>query len=322
MTISHVESLGDLNLLKQELGEHSDEESMGIVEELDAEEVECTAGLQENYNSLFEKLGEYTSVAKAVVKKIKKVEEDYRSLIVRYKEAKCEIGKLNGELTEAYTKVKFLELEVVQANVKVERVSTKKLGVVLSHQKPFSDKIRLGYTGESSSTMNISKKVKFVKAKEPIVVAPIVEKAKVEKKKNVANQRVLNKPRNQSVVRSKAKGKSLPRSQRDPRTNHVCRHCGLQGHTRLNCHKLRALKNASYQRSRGPRNDKRTWAIDSLRGRNGDPGVVDVMKMIGAFTTCLESFTRRLESPNSRTQPYRDITLNACDVWVKRGTHA
>ena len=38
--------------------------------------------------------------------------------------------------------------------------------------------------------MNISKEVKFVKAKEPVVVAPIVEKAKVEKKKIVANQRV------------------------------------------------------------------------------------------------------------------------------------
>ena len=58
--------------------------------------------------------------------------------------------------------------------------------------------------------MNISKEVKFVKAKESVVVAPTVEKAKVEKKKNMADQRVLNKPRNQSVVRPEAKGKSLP----------------------------------------------------------------------------------------------------------------
>ena len=170
--------------------------------------------------------------------------------------------------------------------------------------------------------MNISKEVKFVKAKESVVVAPTVEKAKVEKKKNMADQGVLNKPRNQSVVRSEAKGKSLPRSQRGLRTNHVCHHCGLQGHTRLNCHKLRALKNASDQRSRGPINDKRTWAVESSRGQNGDPVVVDVMKMIGAFTTCLESFTRRFESLNSRIQSYRDITPNACDVWVRRGTHA
>ena len=63
---------------------------------------------------------EYTRVAKATVKKMKKAEEDYRSLLVRYKEAKCEIEMLNGELTKAYTKVKFLELEVVQANAKVE----------------------------------------------------------------------------------------------------------------------------------------------------------------------------------------------------------
>ena len=58
--------------------------------------------------------------------------------------------------------------------------------------------------------MNISKEVKFVKAKEPVVVAPTVENARFEKKKNMADQRVLNKPRNQSVVRSEAKGKSLP----------------------------------------------------------------------------------------------------------------
>ena len=58
--------------------------------------------------------------------------------------------------------------------------------------------------------MNISKEVKFVKAKEPVVVAPIVKNANVEKKKNVTDQQVLNKPRNQSVVRFEARAKSLP----------------------------------------------------------------------------------------------------------------
>ena len=55
---------------------------MGIVEESDAEEDEDTAYLQENYNSLLKKLGEYVRVAKAALKKMKKVEEDYRSLLV------------------------------------------------------------------------------------------------------------------------------------------------------------------------------------------------------------------------------------------------
>ena len=188
MTIAHVESSEDLNLLVQELGEHSDEESMGILEELDAEVDEDIAGLQENFNSLLEKSGKYARVAEAAMKKMKKAEEDYRSLLVRYKKAKCEIETLNGELTKAYTKVKFLELEVVQANAKVERVSTKKLDDILSSQKTFSDKTGLGYTGGSSSTVNISKDMKFVKAKEPIVVAFTAKKENVEKKKNVTDQ--------------------------------------------------------------------------------------------------------------------------------------
>ena len=98
--------------------------------------------------------------------------------------------------------------------------------------------------------------MKFVKAKELMVVTTTVEKVKVEKKRNVNDQRVLIKPRNQLVVKLEAKGKSLPKSQRGSRTQHFCHHCGIQGHTRLNCHKLWALKNGNYQRPRGQRKDK------------------------------------------------------------------
>ena len=133
---------------------------------------------------------------------------------------------------------------------------------------------------------------------------------------------MLNKPRNQSVVRTEAKGKSLHKSQRGPRVQHFCHQCGQQGHTRPNCHKLRALKNASDQRSKGPRNDKRNWAVEQPRGQDGDSSVMDVMKMIDAFTTCLASFSRRFEGHNTHTQSYRDITPNAHTMWVKRGTHA
>ena len=59
MAIAHVESSEDLNLLVQELEEHSDEESIGIMEESDVEEDENAACLQKNYNSLLEKSGEY-----------------------------------------------------------------------------------------------------------------------------------------------------------------------------------------------------------------------------------------------------------------------
>ena len=76
MTIAHIEFSDDLISLVKELGEHTDEESMGVVEESDVEEDERTVGLQEIYNSLFEKSREYARVTKTTVKKMKKAEED------------------------------------------------------------------------------------------------------------------------------------------------------------------------------------------------------------------------------------------------------
>ena len=82
------------------------------------------------------------------------------------------------------------------------------------------------------------------------------------------------------------------------------------------------MNSATPQRQRGPRNDMRNWASEPSRDQNGDPRMRNVMKMICAFTNCVESFTLRFESPNSRTQSYKEITPNASDVWVKKGTHA
>ena len=130
MTITPIDSLEDLITLAEELGEHTEVESIGVGEESDDEDEECvyegTQGLQETYNSLLEKT-EYARVAKAAIRKIKKAKQDYKSLLVWYKETKCEVEKLNEELTDAYSKIKFLELEVIQANAKVKRVASKKL---------------------------------------------------------------------------------------------------------------------------------------------------------------------------------------------------
>ena len=122
----------------------------------------------------------------------------------------------------------------MQANAKIERVTTKRLDDVISSQKHFSDKSGLGYTGGSSSSSNITKEVKFIKAKELVEVGPTAEKPKMEEKRNVEDQRMLNNPCNQSVGRSESRAKSHPQPQRGPRSNYVYHHCGLQGHTRPN----------------------------------------------------------------------------------------
>ena len=82
------------------------------------------------------------------------------------------------------------------------------------------------------------------------------------------------------------------------------------------------MNNARDQRLRGPRDNMRNWTVGQPRSQNEDSDVMEVMKMIEAFTTCLANFNSKFEGHNSRTQSYRDITPNACDVWMKRGTHA
>ena len=133
-------------------------------------------------------------------------------------------------------------------------------------------------------------------------------------------QRVLTKPPNPVVAKLKAKGKSCPKSQRGPQTQHFCHHYGIRGHTRPNCHKLRALKDGSSQRSRGQRNCKGN--LKQSKGGEVESNIGDVMKMIDTITSCLANFTLRFKNHNSSTQSSKDITPNACDVWVKKGTHA
>ena len=86
MTITLVDSSEDLNALVEELGEHTEVESMGVGEESDDKGEECfhegTKGLQETYYSILEKIKEYARVAKAAIRKMKKVEQDYKSLLV------------------------------------------------------------------------------------------------------------------------------------------------------------------------------------------------------------------------------------------------
>ena len=96
---------------------------------------------------------------------MKKVEEEHKGILVQLNEAKCEAEGLKGKLVEAYSKIKFLELEIIQANVKVEHIFTKKLDNVLSSQKSSHDKTSLGYIGEGSSSSEPKKEVRFVSTK-------------------------------------------------------------------------------------------------------------------------------------------------------------
>ena len=178
MEITAVDFRNELSNLVDELGVHSEGEEVDESKDEDVCLNEDEKNLQEVYDALLEDCSKYAKVAKNAVRKVKKIEEENKSTLVQLKEAKCEVEKLKEELLNAYSEIKFLELEIIQVNVKVERISTKKLDSVLSSQKSSNDKTGLGYTGEGSSSSGPKKEVKFVSTKN--VEKPKVEKPKIE----------------------------------------------------------------------------------------------------------------------------------------------
>ena len=174
MAFTTVDTRDELSNLVDELGVYSEGEEVEDSEDEDACLNEGEKNLQEVYDVLLEDCGKYTKDVNNAVKKMKKIEEEHKCTLVQLKEAKCEVEKLKEELVNAYSKIKFLELKIIQANVKVECISTKKLDNMLSSQKPSNDKASLGYPSEGSSSSEPKKAVRFILAKN-------VEKAKVEK---------------------------------------------------------------------------------------------------------------------------------------------
>ena len=82
MTIAFVDSKNDLSNLVDELGDLFEDD---IIEESEDEDVcqnERENNLQEAYDSFLEDCGKYAKVANLAVKKMKKVEEEHKGVLV------------------------------------------------------------------------------------------------------------------------------------------------------------------------------------------------------------------------------------------------
>ena len=137
MVITAVDTRDELSELVDDLGVHSKGEEVDVLDDEDVYLNKGEKNFQEVYNALLEDCGKYAKVAKSAIKKMKKIEEEHKSTLVQLKEVKCEVEEVKEELLNAYSKIKFVELEIIQANVKMECISTKKLDNVLSYQKTF-----------------------------------------------------------------------------------------------------------------------------------------------------------------------------------------
>ena len=101
---------------------------------------------------------------------------------------------------------------------------------------------------------------------------------------------------------------------------HFCHHCGVRGHIRPNCFKLKALKRIDSLH--GQDNSRRMPKGIQAKGENEGQLIGDVMEMLKNISSCLSSFTLRFESYVGYNPPSKNLTQNTRTLWVKKGTHA
>ena len=111
MAITTVDSRDELSELVDELGVHSEGEEVDDSEDEDVYLNEGEKNFQEVYDVLLEDCDKYAKVAKNAIEKMRKIEEEHKSILVQLKDAKCEVEELKEELLKAYSKSSFLNLK-------------------------------------------------------------------------------------------------------------------------------------------------------------------------------------------------------------------
>ena len=91
MAINSVDSKGELSELVEELGVHFEVEKDEVSDDEDVYLNEGDQKLQDVYKALLEDCCKYAKVAKSVVKKMKRIEEEHKSTLAQLKDAKCEV---------------------------------------------------------------------------------------------------------------------------------------------------------------------------------------------------------------------------------------
>ena len=170
-------------------------------------------------NAFLKVSGKYARTAENAIRGMKKAEEEKEVTLEELEIYMCKVEELKVELEGAYSKIRFLEHEVIEANAKVDRISSKKLDFMLQARRPLSLKSGLRYIRENSSSdpkisMDGLKSVKFVSAKISEDKEKNDESLDEKKRKELAPKIPKGNEKTSAFAgKGKAVTKSLPKKQ-------------------------------------------------------------------------------------------------------------
>ena len=170
------------------------------------------------------------------MKKINTFEQEKKNLLVKLFDTNELITSVKIENISLIEKVKSLESELFVAREQFDRTFTSKLDNMLNVQKSFSDKTGLGFV--KSVSTSVVHPPKFVPA-----TSISTPKVKVPKEETLTTRRIRV-----DLSESKPKKPNHPGSKKQHKPQWYCHFCGGAGHTRPNCFKLQASKQATKQK--------------------------------------------------------------------------
>ena len=197
------------------------------------------------YEKLYKLSKKHEKLYKLTTKKLSDVELNREELSTKFNEANQTIGALRFENNFLAEKTKKLEAELFQVRAQLERTSSTKLDKMLSLQKSASDRIGLGYGFSSSNTASTSTTI-FVPPSNNVEIENNDVKIDLASENLDKGKSILGAPLKQDKKEAKNPRAKKANSQKPKKKKqHLCHHCGVTGHTQLNCYKWLATQQSN-----------------------------------------------------------------------------
>ena len=165
------------------------------------------------------------------------MELDREELSIKFDEANQTIEALRFENNFLVEKTKKLEAEFFQVRAQLERTSSAKLNKMLDIKKSASDRTSLGY-GLSSSNIASTSTIVFVPPSNNVEIKNNDVKTDLASENIDKGKSILGAPPKQDKKEVKnPRAKKVNSQKPKKKKQHLCHHCGVVGHTQLNCYK-------------------------------------------------------------------------------------
>ena len=205
------------------------------------------------YEKLYKLSKKHEKLYRLTTKKLSDVELDREELSTKFDEANQTIGALRFENNFLVQKTKKLEVELSKI-AQLERTLIAKLDEMLSIQKLASNRTGLG-CGLSSSNIASSSTTVFVPPANNVKIKNNEIKIELASENIDKGKSILGAPpkfEKKDVKNPRAKKANSQKPKQ--KTQHLCHHCGVAGHTRPNCYKWLATQQSNGMIASGNQN--------------------------------------------------------------------